>query len=127
SSEWFLGFLRTNVLPTIAKFIVGLDSVKNFVFPLISQIGINYRHGSLSQHAGDENFTVKAGDRMPYFLVDGASVYDRLHEAKAHFLVFSAEQNEHQSLLEEFEARYATFIDLHQIALHQNVAEAFGT
>jgi hypothetical protein len=81
----------------------------------------------VSQHAGDENFTVKAGDRMPYFLVDGASVYDRLHEAKAHFLVFSAEHNENQSLPAEFENRYATFIDLHQIALHPNVAEAFGT
>lgn len=127
SSEWFLAFLRTNVLPSIAKYVLGLDSVRQFVFPLISQIGINYRHSSVSQHAGDENFAVKAGDRMPYFLVDGASVYDRLHEAKAHFLVFSTEQSDYQTLQAEFENRYAGFVDFHKIAFQPNVAEAFGT
>ena len=126
-SEWFLAFLRTNVLPSIAKYILSLDSVKNFIFPLVSQIGINYRHGSLSQHAGDENFTVKAGDRMPYFLVDGASVYDRLREAKAHFIVFSAGENDYQSLQAELESQYAPFVDFHEIPLHPNAAEAFGT
>jgi 2-polyprenyl-6-methoxyphenol hydroxylase-like FAD-dependent oxidoreductase len=127
SSEWFLAFLRTNVLPSVAKYILSLDSVKNFVFPLISQIGINYRHSSVSQHAGDENFTLKAGDRMPYFLVDGASVYDKLHEAKAHFLVFSTEGSDYQSLRSGLENRYAAFIDFHEIPLQANVAEAFGT
>src|SRR6185436_13396382 len=122
SSEWFLGFLRTNVLPTIAKFIVGLDSVKNFVFPLISQIGINYRHGSLSQHAGDENFTVKAGDRMPYFLVDGHSVYDQLHAPKSHFIVFAAEKSDHRKLKAELESKFGDFIDFNEIPLHPQAA-----
>jgi 2-polyprenyl-6-methoxyphenol hydroxylase-like FAD-dependent oxidoreductase len=126
SSEWFLAFLRTNVLPSIAKYALSLDSVRHFVFPLISQIGINYRHSSLSQHAGDENFTVKSGDRMPYFLVDGASVYDRLREAKAHFLVFSDEANNYQSLRAELENQYAPFVDFHVIPLHPMAAEAFG-
>src|ERR1700674_4831021 len=64
-SECFLTFLRTNVLPPMAKYILSLDSARNFIFTLISQIGINYRHSSLSQHADDENFTVKPGDRRP--------------------------------------------------------------
>lgn len=34
-SEWFLAFLRTNVLPPVAKYILGFDAVKKFVFPLI--------------------------------------------------------------------------------------------
>lgn len=127
SSEWFLAFLRTNVLPSIAKYVLSLDSVRSFFFPLISQIGINYRHSSLSQHAGDENFAVNAGDRMPYFLVDGASVYDKLHAAKAHFVVFSTGQHDYQSLAAEFQSRYAAFVDLHEIPLQPNVAEAFGT
>jgi 2-polyprenyl-6-methoxyphenol hydroxylase-like FAD-dependent oxidoreductase len=125
SSEWFLAFLRTNVLPPIAKYILGLDSVRNFIFPLISQIGINYRHSSLSQHAGDENFTVKAGDRMPYFLVDGQSIYDRLHAAKSHLLVFSAEQN--HSLNAELKNLYAELIDFHELPLIPPAVEAFGT
>ena len=78
-SEWFLSFLRTNVVPPIAKYIVGLERFRKFIFPVISQIAIHYPHSPLSHHDGDENFKIKAGDRMPYFLVDGESVYDRLH------------------------------------------------
>ena len=70
--EWWLSFLRTNVVPPMANYILGLDSVRNFIFPTLSQIGINYRHSSLSRHAGDEDFTVKAGDRMPYVVLDGS-------------------------------------------------------
>ncbi len=82
-SERFLSFLRVNVLPPVANYILGLDIVRHFIFPLISQIGINYRHSSLSQHVGDENFRVKAGDRMPYFLINGTSIYDKLREPTA--------------------------------------------
>lgn len=127
SSEWFLAFLRTNVLPSIAKYILSLDSVRNFIFPLISQIGINYRHSSLSQHAGDENFTVKAGDRMPYFLVDGQSIYDKLRSSKSHLLVFSAEQNDRRSIKADLESQYAEVVDFHDIPLYPQAAEAFGT
>ncbi|MDQ2922475.1 MAG: FAD-dependent monooxygenase [Acidobacteriota bacterium] len=127
SSEWFLAFLRTNVLPSIAKYILSLDSVRNFIFPLISQIGINYRRGSLSRHAGDEDFTVKAGDRMPYFLVDGQSIYDKLQAPKSHLLVFSAEKNNYLSLKTDLESHYAEFVDFHEIPLHPQAAEAFGT
>src|SRR4051794_1308742 len=66
-SERITSFLRMTVFPSVANFLLGFDAVKQFVFPLLSQIGINYRHGSLSRHAGDEHFNVKAGDRMPYF------------------------------------------------------------
>jgi 2-polyprenyl-6-methoxyphenol hydroxylase-like FAD-dependent oxidoreductase len=126
-SEWFLAFLRTNVLPSIAKCLLSLDSVKNFIYPLVSQIGINYRHSSLSRHAGDENFAVKAGDRMPYFLVDGKSVYDRLHAPKSHLLVFRNEKNNYQSLKTEFENEYGELADLHELELDPKVAETFGT
>lgn len=122
SSEWFLAFLRTSVLPSIAKYMLGLDSVKHFVFPLISQIAINYRHGSLSEHAGDENFEVKAGDRMPYFLVDGESVYDKLRQPKFHLLVFSGMSDETPT-----DKRYDDWIDSHAIALQPPVVEKFGS
>src|SRR4029079_18169073 len=103
---WFLAFLRTNVLPSVAKYILGLDTVRKFIFPLISQIGINYRHSSLSQHAGDENFNVKAGDRMPYILVDGESIYDGLQGPRFHLVVFSDAQAELQELQTELESQY---------------------
>ncbi|MDT5063158.1 MAG: hypothetical protein QOH63_3617 [Acidobacteriota bacterium] len=126
-SEWFLAFLRTNVLPSVAKYILSLDTVKKFVFPLISQIGINYRHSSLSGHAGDENFTVKAGDRMPFFLVDGKSIYDKLHQPKFHLLVFSDAESDFQALKTELESRYAALVDFNVLMLDPQVAEAFGT
>lgn len=126
-SEWFLAFLRTNVLPSVAKYILGFDTVKKFIFPLVSQIGINYRHGSLSEHAGDENFKVKAGDRMPYFLVDGKSIYDKLHQPKFHLLFFSNAQGDFQALKTELENQYAELVDFNSILLDPQVADIFGT
>ena len=126
-SEWFLAFLRTNVVPSVAKYILSLDTVKRFIFPLMSQIGINYRHSSLSRHVGDENFNVKAGDRMPYFVVDGKSIYDRLHQPKFHWLVFSDAQGDFEAVKTELEGRYAELVDTGVIPLYPQVAEAFGT
>ena len=126
-SEWFLAFVRTNVLPAIGKYLLGLESVRRYIFPLLSQIGINYRHSSLSRHLGDENFKVKAGDRMPYFLVDGESVYDRLHAPKFHLIAVSDGQGDFQGLKTEVESHYAELVDFNAVSPSPEVAEAFGT
>jgi len=89
SSSWLLKFMRTVVMPVMAKYIINLQAVRNSFFPFISQIGISYRDSPLSDHTGDHGFAVKAGDRMPYFLVDGASIYDKLHAPDYHLLVFT--------------------------------------
>lgn len=125
--EWFLAFLRTNVLPSVAKYILSLDAVKNFVFLTISQTGINYRHGSLSNHAGDENFRVKAGDRMPYFPVGGESIYDKLRQPKFHLLFFYGPQDDPRPLRAEVENEYADLVDFHAVPLEPRAAEIFGT
>lgn len=126
SPEWFIEFLRINVFPHVANFVLGLDTFKHFFFPLISQTGINYRHGSLSRHAGDEDFKVKAGDRMPYFLIDGESIYDRLRRPKFHLLVFQDSQDTAQTSKAEPERRYGELVDFHAAPLGPQVAEAFG-
>jgi 2-polyprenyl-6-methoxyphenol hydroxylase-like FAD-dependent oxidoreductase len=126
-TNWLLEFLRTTVLPPVAKYVLSFDTVKKFVFPLVSQIGINYRHSSLSRHAGDENFEVKAGDRMPYFLIDGASVFDRLRQPKFHWLVFSNNESDGQQGNAEPEGEYRELIDFTLIPLSPQVAEIFGT
>lgn len=123
----FLEFFRSRVFPSIAKYILRLDTVKKFIFPLISQIGINYRIHALSLHAGDENFKVKAGDRMPYFLVDGESIYDKLHKPGFHWLVFSDGHNDYQALRIELESQYADLVDFNAIQLDPHMIEAFGT
>ena len=86
SDDPIAGFFRIHIFPYVANFALNLDAIKKFVFPLVSQIGINYRASSLSQ--GGDGFKTRPGDRMPYFEIDGASIYDRLREPKYHVLVF---------------------------------------
>jgi 2-polyprenyl-6-methoxyphenol hydroxylase-like FAD-dependent oxidoreductase len=124
--EWLLSFVRTNVFPAVAGYLFSFDSVKRFVFPLVSQIGINYRHGALSRHDGDENFKVKAGDRMPYFLIDGESVYERLRGPKFHLLAFTDGRSPVHTSGAEAESVAGDLVDLQTLPLNPEAAEAFG-
>jgi len=126
-SEWFLSFLRTDVLPPLAKYILSFDPVRKFLFPLISQIGVNYRHSSLSQHAGDEDFKVKDGVRMPYFLFDGNSIYEKLHQPNYPWLVFSNRQYSFHSSKPEVDSDYTELVDVNVFPLDREVSETFGT
>jgi 2-polyprenyl-6-methoxyphenol hydroxylase-like FAD-dependent oxidoreductase len=120
-----MGFLRTEIFPYVANFMMGLDSVNKFVFPLISQIGISYRHSSLSMDgAGDAE--VKAGDRMPYFLIDGQSIYNGLHEPKFHLLNF-VDENSSEKLNAEVEREYRGLVACHDLPLTPRAIEIFGT
>ena len=118
---WLLKFMRTTVIPPLAKYIVALQAFKSRFFPLISQIGINYRTSPLSNHDGDEEFAVKAGDRMPYFMVDGKSVYDKLRVPKFHMITFT---NEHQN---EIINSNVEMMDYLVLPLSPNIAKLFGT
>jgi 2-polyprenyl-6-methoxyphenol hydroxylase-like FAD-dependent oxidoreductase len=121
SDDWFVSFLRTNVFPYIANFAFNLEIVKNAIFPLVSQIGINYRGSSLS--VGGDGFTMKAGDRMPYFLVEGTNIYDRLRDPKYHLLVFS----DGTTSLPEINETFDGLADSHTFPLYPNIAEIFGS
>ncbi len=46
---WLAGLLRTQVLARIAAFAMGLQRVRSLAFRTVSQIGIYYRPGALSQ------------------------------------------------------------------------------
>jgi 2-polyprenyl-6-methoxyphenol hydroxylase-like FAD-dependent oxidoreductase len=126
-TDWLMNFFRLHVLPPLAKHVFSLDAVRKFAFPLVSQIGITYRHSSLSNYAGDEDFEVKAGDRLPYFLVDGKSIYDRLQQARFHFLVFSSEPNNFEELKNELESGYSELVGFNGFSISPEVQEIFGT
>jgi hypothetical protein len=130
-TDWFVNVIRTTIFPPMAKFILGLDAVKKRFFPLISQIGITYRESSLSVHHGDEDFEVKAGDRMPYFLLDGHSIYDKLRAPKFHLLTFSDSVNngggDYPVATHEIANKYADLLDQHFIPLNPQVVAKFGT
>lgn len=124
SPEPVTAFLRLHVVPYIANFLVGLEVVQKAIFPLISQIGINYRHSDLS--VDETHFHIKAGDRMPYFTVDGTSIYDRLREPKFHLIVFSDGSGELPDLESYLTGIYPGLVDFHTVPLYPNIAETFG-
>src|SRR5258705_11705920 len=47
-SEWFLSYLRMNILPQGAKYILSFGTVKEIICPLMLPLVSNYRHSSLS-------------------------------------------------------------------------------
>jgi hypothetical protein len=99
--------------------------VKKWVFPRISQIQINYEDESLSRESGD--FKVHAGYRMPWFEVEGASIYDRLRDSKFHLIVFFDGKTEVPPLPDELLKEWEEVIDSTVISFYPNVAEIFGT
>lgn len=124
SPEPVLTYLRMHVFPYIAGVAFSIDAVNKFVFPRISQIGIHYRNASLSDHADDSGFEVKAGDRMPYFVADGKSIYDKLHAPKFHLLTFWDGQSSSDP---EGPGEVSDLVARHTIPLYPRVAEIFGT
>ena len=122
SPEPILAYLRTHVFPYIAGVAFSIDAVKKFVFPRISQIAINYRHSSLSKN--DDSFAVKAGDRMPYFTVEGTSIYDELREPKFHLLTFF-DGNDNPPDFPE--TKFSEFVDFHHLPLYPHITEISDT
>jgi len=125
SKNVFASFIRTRVAPYIANFVFSLNLLRKRLFPLISQIGINYRESSLGQTNG--SFKVKAGDRMPWFEVEGASIYDRLREPVFHLIVFFDGKTEIPPLPDDLTNDWKDVIDSRVISLYPNITEIFGT
>ena len=119
--------MRMKILPLVAKYAIGRDLVGKNIFSAISQIRINYRKNSLSQHNGDAGFKIKAGDRMPYLLVDGESIYDRLHTPKFHLLAFSNGKDWERDLQQEIEQEAIDLIEFKVIPLSPKMSAIFGT
>ena len=64
---------------------------------------------------------------MPYFLVDGISVYDRLREPKFHLLTFTSGEANHQEETSELAASWTHLLDQHVVPLYPQITEIFGT
>jgi 2-polyprenyl-6-methoxyphenol hydroxylase-like FAD-dependent oxidoreductase len=123
-SNWLLGLIRTTIFPPLAGYMTSLEVVRKRLFPLISQIGVSYREGALSEHTKDEPEHVKAGDRMPYFLVDGQNIFDKLKAPKFHLLVFT--NAEHRTRCAAFERDFGQVADCHVLPIGSRVSEIFA-
>jgi 2-polyprenyl-6-methoxyphenol hydroxylase-like FAD-dependent oxidoreductase len=122
SPDKLLSFLRMNVFPYVAGAAFRIDAIKKFVFQRVSQIGITYRHSSLNENNG--KFSVKAGDRMPYFTVEGASIYDQLHQPKFHLITFFDGSGNPPDFPE---TEFSELMDFHHLPLYPHIAEIFGS
>ena len=122
-SNWLLSLFRTTIFPTVAGFATSLEPIRKIFFPLISQIGISYRESPLSQHNDDEPDDVRAGDRMPYFLVNGENIFHKLNAPKFHLLVFS--NDERQSICDELAREFGDVADCHVVPIEPRVREVF--
>jgi 2-polyprenyl-6-methoxyphenol hydroxylase-like FAD-dependent oxidoreductase len=124
SDEPITSFLRIHLFPHVANFVINLGLAKRFLFPLISQIGINYRKSSLS--AGGDGFKIKAGDRMPWFEVESESIYKRLTAPRFHLVVFHDGLTEMPPLPDALMKKWEGRIDSTVIPLYPAIAETFG-
>ncbi len=135
--DWFIGLIRITVFPPLAKYILSIEAIRKRFFILVSQIGIRYRDSWLSLHEGDKEFEVKAGDRMPYFLVDGKSIFDRLRSPKFQLISFPKGESVIENPINgneldsesaaEIETAYPNLINREVVPLNQHIAEIFGT
>ena len=67
SDSWLAGLFRTRILARIMAFAMGVDRIRTLAFRTISQIGISYRDGPLSESTAALPGTApRAGDRFPW-------------------------------------------------------------
>ena len=124
SDEWLISFLRKNVFPYIANLALSFDSVRQFFFPIVSQIGIAYEESSLSETRGV--FDVKAGSRMPWFEIDGKDIYEFLREPLFHLVVFSNDRETMPSVPNATIDKWSGRMDTHFFPMSDVVRERFG-
>ena len=64
--------IRMRIVPMVIPALAKLDAWREWLFRTVSQVMLNYRHGSLSEgEAGD----VQGGDRLPWVAVEGVDNY----------------------------------------------------
>lgn len=122
-SSWYLQLFRDRLLPNLAGLISRFEAPREAFFTRISQIGLNYHDSQLTQFESDGHFHVKAGDRMPHFLVDGASIHEHLRAPKFHALLFTS-----HGLPEapELESMAKDLVDFYRIELDAHISDIFG-
>ena len=84
---------RTTILPLVGKYLFDWSFFREKLFNILSQTGISYEDQSLGE-SDVRGLSVKAGDRMPYFMMQDEqgqekSIYDHLKYPRFRLLVFS--------------------------------------
>jgi len=90
----FWNFIRLHVFTRVIRLLSKAAVVKKRIFPLLSQTGIAYPNSYLTVPGSIGK--VKAGDRMPYFLLPGnRPIFDELTEPAFKIVFFGTEGQHH--------------------------------
>ncbi len=87
----FADLIRLWVAPTVIPGAFLLEAVRAFAFRTVSQIGVNYRGGPLSQGKAG---SVQGGDRLPWVAANGVDNHQCLSEVRWQAHVYGAERPE---------------------------------
>ena len=79
-------FFRTYLMPFVAGIAVKTNFVMKSVFPMLSMLGIKYPKSTLTTESSIGK--IHAGDRMPYFVNNGVSIYEQLKNPNFKLLRF---------------------------------------
>jgi 2-polyprenyl-6-methoxyphenol hydroxylase-like FAD-dependent oxidoreductase len=90
---WLSNFFRLRFFPLIIKLVTSSAFINRRIFPLLSMIGIKYPESSLTIKSSVGK--IEAGDRMPYFLINGESIFEQLKDPTCKVLYFGKESNNH--------------------------------
>ncbi|MCB1501776.1 MAG: FAD-dependent oxidoreductase [Bauldia sp.] len=69
SDGTFADFVRTRIAPFFASTVFQIEAVREFMFRVVSQTSLDYRHSPLSHGAAGD---LRGGDRMPWTRIDGS-------------------------------------------------------
>lgn len=62
--------VRTKIAPRVAPLLFRFPPMRDFLFRIVSQVGVNYRRSSLSEGA---SAYIEAGDRLPWVSLEGGA------------------------------------------------------
>ena len=97
--------IRTRVVPTVLPALAKFEMFREFLFRTVSQVTINYRHGTLSAgRAGD----IHGGDRLPWIAIGEGDNYQPLKAMTWQVHVYGTAS-----------AQLRTWCDRHDLPLHE--------
>ncbi len=87
SSNRVISWIRSNILPTLLKFVFKKTFIRPIMFRTLSQIQWSYEDCSISQNRSVQKLKFTAGDRLPYVLINKEAVYKLITEPAFHLLI----------------------------------------
>jgi 2-polyprenyl-6-methoxyphenol hydroxylase-like FAD-dependent oxidoreductase len=87
SSNIIISWVRNNILPFLLKFAFKRPFIRRTMFRTLSQVQWSYKDCSISKNKTVQKLKFRAGDRLPYVLINKESIYKQLRSSAFHLLI----------------------------------------